>query len=158
MSLSLSSQDIAVLKQSFFLTFWRSEASLVPFVRVPPYESRLVQKSNLNNKVKSTISCMWAKDGQVGSGRGSKQPILVTKLPRNLSFSSLPTFFVQLPRMASSVYTSSLLYISRSFSPGLSRLEVWQQRPPPLQSSSIASAMVLWSYESYSVLVLIFVT
>ena len=92
MSLSLSSQDIAVLKQSFFLTFWRSEASLVPFVRVPPYESRLVQKSNLNNKVKSTISCMWAKDGQVGSGRGSKQPTLVTKLREISAFRAFLPF------------------------------------------------------------------
>ena len=36
---SLSSQDIAVLKKSFFLTFWRSEATLAPFVRVP-YENK----------------------------------------------------------------------------------------------------------------------
>ena len=40
-SQSLSSQDIAVLnKKSFFLTFWRSEATLAPFVRVPPYENK----------------------------------------------------------------------------------------------------------------------
>ena len=38
----LSSQDIHVLKKKkvFFLTFWRSEATLAPFVRVPPYENK----------------------------------------------------------------------------------------------------------------------
>ena len=89
-----------------------------PFRGVGEGSYRLVQKSNfsrrsrltLNNKGKSTISRMWAEDGQVCGGR-SKQPILVTKLQcRGISaFSRFPTFLVQLPRMASSVYTSSLL-------------------------------------------------
>ena len=39
-SQSLSSQEIAVLKKVFFLTFLRSEATLAPFVRVPPYENK----------------------------------------------------------------------------------------------------------------------
>ena len=39
-SQSLSSRDIAVWKKSFFLTFRRSEATLAPFVRVPPYENK----------------------------------------------------------------------------------------------------------------------
>ena len=37
---SLSSQDIAVRKKFFFLSFRRSGATLAPFVRVPPYKIR----------------------------------------------------------------------------------------------------------------------
>ena len=39
-SQSLGYRDIVVWKKSFFLTFRRSEATLAPFVRVPPYENK----------------------------------------------------------------------------------------------------------------------